>query len=313
MKSGTGAKGLVEPLVTVIVPTYNRANLLKRCLHSLEAQSMRNFEVIVSDDGSTDRTREVVETFCDSLPISLISGDNSGGPARPRNQALQRARTEYVAFLDSDDWWEPTKLECCLSYLSNGADLVYHDVATRGENGCSRGKTIRTSKPQGKVFECLLCSGLRLPNSSVVTRRRLLSDVGAFCEDKKLVAVEDFDCWIKISLLTDKFSRVPGLLGYYWYGNDKISAPSANQAKKIRDVYMRHISLLSSAKQRAALSLLSYRIARIYHKSGMVAEAKRQYLKALNPSLDYHFIFKACWQLLLLTFDLKPIRRIQSQ
>lgn len=282
-----------SPLISVIVPTFNRAKLLERCLKSVLVQSFRDFEVIVSDDGSTDNTSEVAEEFSGSLPLRLIKAENFGGPARPRNRALQIARGEYVAFLDSDDWWGPRKLECCMVHLRGGSEFVYHDVAQRGTGSRQRLPNIRTRKTKRNVLDELLCSGLRLPNSSVITRRDLLLKVDGFCEDRDLIAVEDLDCWLKISRLTEKFSRVPGVHAYYWYGSDKISTASMVQTKRLRAVYARHVPFLPLKRQEVARSLLHYRIARICDSCGEMNLAKRYYNKALTGSLPLIFKIKA--------------------
>jgi glycosyltransferase involved in cell wall biosynthesis len=126
--SGATLRPAVTPRVSVIVPTFNRARDIGRCLESLAQQTFRDFEVLVCDDGSKDNTREIVERFKDRLELQYRWEENFGGPARPRNIGLSLARGEYVAFLDSDDWWMPRKLEQSVRYLDAGADLVYHDL-----------------------------------------------------------------------------------------------------------------------------------------------------------------------------------------
>lgn len=96
-----------DPLVSVIIPTYNRASLIGQSLKSALNQTYRNCEIIVVDDGSTDNTRQVVESF--GSVIRYIYKDNSG-PSVSRNVGIREAKGEYVAFLDSDDLWEPTKV-----------------------------------------------------------------------------------------------------------------------------------------------------------------------------------------------------------
>jgi glycosyltransferase involved in cell wall biosynthesis len=117
----------MSALVSVVIPTYNRANDLKRALASVVAQTWGNWEAVVVDNHSADNTREVVEAFREAR-IRLLSVHNEGVIAVSRNLGVANARGEFVAFLDSDDWWVPTKLERSMQALSRGADVVYHDL-----------------------------------------------------------------------------------------------------------------------------------------------------------------------------------------
>ena len=100
----------MNPLVSIIIPTYNRAEYLKRALKSVFSQTFKDFEVLVMDDGSTDNTLEIVESFKEER-IKYEWAENFGGPAAPRNRGLRFARGEYIAFLDSDDEWITDKIE----------------------------------------------------------------------------------------------------------------------------------------------------------------------------------------------------------
>ena len=116
------------PIVTVIIPTFNRPQDLTRCLRSLCEQTFEDFEVLVCDDGSTVDLSGIVDSFSDRLVIRYFKSDNFGGPARPRNLGIKKAKSKYIAFLDSDDWWLPGKLELSIAYLEKGVDLVYHPL-----------------------------------------------------------------------------------------------------------------------------------------------------------------------------------------
>jgi len=96
--------------VSVIIPTYNREQLLKRAIQSVLNQTFRDFEIIVVDDGSTDNTKEIIDSFT-SDKIKYIYESNSGGAARPKNTGIKNAQGKYIAVLDSDDEWLPQKLE----------------------------------------------------------------------------------------------------------------------------------------------------------------------------------------------------------
>lgn len=123
-----------DDLVSVIIPTYNRAQKCKGAVESVLSQSHDNVEVIVVDDGSCDNTRDIIKSSNDN--VVYIYQDNAGVSAA-RNTGLRRARGEYIAFLDSDDRWLPWKLEAELSILHAFPDagMVWTDMAAVDENG----------------------------------------------------------------------------------------------------------------------------------------------------------------------------------
>src|SRR5450759_2358523 len=110
------------PLVSVVIPTYNHARFLGRALQSVLDQTYTNWEAIVVDNHSQDHTGEVVEAFADPR-ITLLKVHNGGVIATSRNMGIRRARGEWIAFLDSDDWWAANKLEGCLDQIHEPVDL----------------------------------------------------------------------------------------------------------------------------------------------------------------------------------------------
>lgn len=114
-----------QTLVTVVIPTYNHAEFLKRALDSVVAQTYKDWEAIVVNNFSTDNTIVIVESFNDER-IRLINFRNNGIIAASRNRGIEAARGKYVAFLDSDDIWYPEKLQVCLDQAETGAQLICH-------------------------------------------------------------------------------------------------------------------------------------------------------------------------------------------
>lgn len=206
------------PVFSIIIPTYNRADKVCRALKSVVNQSFTDFEILVMDDGSTDNTSEMVESFSD-LRIKYEWGKNFGGPAVPRNRGLRLAQGKYIAFLDSDDWWMPKKLEESLKFLEQGFDLVYHDlflVTKAGQKLFLRKTRSRILQPS--IFNDLLKYGNGLFNSSVVVKREKLDEIGGLSEDPNLITAEDFDLWLRLAKVSEKFKMIPKTLGYYWEG-----------------------------------------------------------------------------------------------
>ena len=113
------------PLVTVVIPTYNQADFLREALQSVVNQDLADWQAVVVNNYSTDHTKDVVAEIADPR-IQIIDFNNEGVIAASRNLALLQATSPFVAFLDSDDWWHPTKLTRCVATLQTGSDLVCH-------------------------------------------------------------------------------------------------------------------------------------------------------------------------------------------
>lgn len=212
-------------LVSVIIPTYNRAQDLKRALNSLVAQSYLHWEAVIVDNHSNDNTDEVVASFNDTR-IKLLKIHNNGIIAASRNKAIQNASGEYLAFLDSDDWWKPEKLDRCIAAIETGADFVYHNLyLVTSESQKFFWRTGIKRAVEQPVFQDLLKNGNPISNSSVVVKASLVDQVGGLIEDPDAVAMEDFDCWLKIAKLTENFVFLDETLGYYWVGGGNTSSP----------------------------------------------------------------------------------------
>ena len=291
-------KRIDSPAVSVVIPTFNRAADLQRCLESLVAQTRSDFEVLVCDDGSTDGTADVITPYQQFLDLTYSNDINSGGPARPRNRGIGKARAPYIAFLDSDDWWAPAKLERSLAALDAGADVVYHDLwnVTSASQTNFRDR-VRADPPVSPLYSTMLCSGLSIPNSSVVVRASLLQAIGGICEEKSLIAVEDFDTWLRVSQLTENFFRLPDCLGFYWNAGGNISTASERQIRRTEAVYQRHLANLSEGDRRRAKSFLAYRIGRMAQLSGDWTVATERLSAACRGDIPWRYRLKALWLL----------------
>ena len=185
-------------LVSVIMPTYNRARSLPRAVRSVLAQTYESWELIVADDGSTDTTREVLESLKsgDSRIKILFLGKNQG-VSSARNAALKEAQGEYVAFLDSDDEWLPEKLEKQVRFFEREnpeVGLVYTGAVFYEKSGATR---IKPARIGGSIFLAELAYNPIGAPSRVMIRRRILERAGVFAP--LLFALEDWDLWVRIS------------------------------------------------------------------------------------------------------------------
>ena len=270
------------PLFSVIVPTFNRRRELKRCLESLVSQTFEDFEVLICDDGSTDGTVDLIETFDRKLNIQYLWNENWGGPAHPRNIGINTTSGKWICFLDSDDWWYPNKLESCLSYLEE-YDIIYHDLHSYSNNKRSLVGHRKSRELDQIPFEDLVMNGNILSNSSVVVRKSIVDKVGSISEDKKLIAVEDYDYWIRTSLVTARFGYIPKYLGAYFWDkkSDNISF-CVSQVEKNSYLLDMYLNLLSVEKSIEAKIRLSYRQARLYQILNQEKLAIENYKNALQ-------------------------------
>ncbi len=184
--------------ISVVIPTYNRAELLAETILSALEQTWDDREIIVVDDGSTDRTSEAVKAFQDR--IIYIRQPNSG-PAKARNAGIRLAKGKYIAFLDSDDLWLPEKLElqCRLLEQDPSIGVVFTDVMwfSNGQVVISSLKE-RYQLHSGQIFERLLFDNW-IATSSVLVRRECLEQVGGFDEDPQIMYVEDWNLWTRLA------------------------------------------------------------------------------------------------------------------
>ncbi len=184
--------------VSVILPTYNRENLIEKGLRSVIKQTLLPAEIIVIDDGSDDNTEELVLKTSEQtiIPIRYIYQQNKG-PSAARNRGILASRYDILAFLDSDDHWHKKKLQLQYSELIKNEDyLISHTM----EKWFLRGKHLNQKKKHlprhGMIFDhCLqLCA---VGMSTVMVRKKLFELVGYF--DEKLQCCEDYDLWLRVS------------------------------------------------------------------------------------------------------------------
>jgi glycosyltransferase involved in cell wall biosynthesis len=185
----------VKPLVSVVIPTRNRARLLQRTLESVLKQSTGDLEVIVVDDGSTD-SPQTVSAAADPR-VSVLRNPETTGVSRARNRGIAAARGEWIAFCDDDDIWAPTKLQEQLTAAGRaGADWAY----TGDVNVDDALRVLSGGPPPDPAAVLALLpryNPLASGGSNVVVRSTILAKVGGF--DATLRRTEDWDLWIRIA------------------------------------------------------------------------------------------------------------------
>jgi glycosyltransferase involved in cell wall biosynthesis len=184
----------IKPQVSVIIPTYNRGRVIKEAIDSVLAQDYTEFELIVVDDGSTDHTSDVLDSYRNV--IKVLSQKNKGVSAA-RNRGIAEASGKFIAFLDSDDLWLPQKLSTQVEFFNKTPDaLICQTEEVWIRNGLRVNPKKRHKKPSGMIFKLSLELCLVSP-SAVMIKRSLFDRVGEF--DETLPACEDYDLWLRIS------------------------------------------------------------------------------------------------------------------
>jgi glycosyltransferase involved in cell wall biosynthesis len=210
-----------SPLVSIVIPTYNHAPMLQRALATVVEQTYQNWNAIVVNNFSTDNTLEVVAAFNDPR-IQCVNFRNNGVIGASRNEGIALATGKYVAFLDSDDTWFPTKLEKCVEILESGSDLVCHAEYWIDESGKSR--LVAYGPSEAATHHSLIYKGNRISTSATVVRAALLKEVHGFDVSPELISTEDYDLWIRLAAKSDKFAFISEPLGEYHRHDNNVSA-----------------------------------------------------------------------------------------
>jgi glycosyltransferase involved in cell wall biosynthesis len=202
----------IPGLASVIIPTYNYARFLNDSVGSVLAQTYKNLEVIIVDDGSTDETPEVAQALADSDPRVRYIRKVNGGSSTARNLGLTLVRGEFVSYLDADDWYTPERLERHIEALRKNPDitLVYGDEA-RGNDKLEvltiRSKANLPLEPARLVnYSCTFAA------FNPTMRVELVRQVGPF--DGSIIHCEDWEYWLRIARTAHSL-YVPGLTGTY--------------------------------------------------------------------------------------------------
>ena len=255
----------MNPKISVIIPTYNRAWALQRSLDSVLAQTFEDFELLIVDDGSTDGTQELLQTFDDSR-ICVITTQNQGVSCA-RNTAIERVRGEWIAFLDSDDQWLPHKLALQWERLQQHPQLqVIHGEEIWFRRGVRVNPRRRHAKSGGWIFaQCLpLCL---ISPSAVMIHRKVFERVGCF--DPQMTVCEDYDLWLRITPFYEVGFITDPIINKYGGHSDQLSgrypAMDAFRVKAIQKIlqcdiggYYRELAQ-KTLQEKARILLQGYR------------------------------------------------------
>lgn len=284
-----------EPLITIITPTYNRADYIAEAVQSVLDQTYQNFEHLIVDDGSTDNTREILSPFLEDERFRYFYQENQGQSVA-RNLALEHARGEFVCFLDSDNVWLPIHLESQLAVFQEtpDVDIVCGDSITIDEQGNEIGRK-NIKRHSGYIALQMLkdnCVGM----NTTMARRKCFEEMGGM-SGKRRVA-DDYDLWLKFSSRY-RFRYVPRYLAYYRVMNDQISSNKAARFETnesiIRDFREDYPEALTDAQFDEGFAFFYARKARYLARSGQ----KWLALRNVATAIKYRPFVMAPWRSLI--------------
>lgn len=229
----------MNKLVSVIIPTYNRANIIKDAIETVLNQTYQNFEIIVVDDGSTDKTEKVVKSFNDSR-IRYIYQPNSGKPSVARNLGINSSKGDFVAFLDSDDLWHPQMLEKHVEVLNANAKLGFTTdwSSYRTFDGKEIFQKICCAENSKEYIKYLLLTPDKAyaGPSTCVIRKECFEKSGLF--DESMTFCEDWDLFFRLALHFE-MHNIHEILTYVRIHQESIS--KTNDVVNFREGYLKFL------------------------------------------------------------------------
>jgi glycosyltransferase involved in cell wall biosynthesis len=257
------------PTVSVIIPTYNRAHLVGRAIQSVLDQTYHDFELIVVDDASTDATEEAVRNFNDPR-IRYIRHEHNRGGSAARNTGIGAAHGEYIAFLDSDDEWFPTKLERQIRVaLGSGESVGLVYTGIRYVAADKRLNRDEMPHHNGMLFRQLLRRNVVGTTSCALVSHSCLEEVGLF--DENMPARQDLDLWLRISKKC-RIDFVPEILTVHHIHDARITADVQARIRAYELLMKKHAADFHSDPTAARHQV--YRLALLYLESGDAVKSR---------------------------------------
>ena len=198
--------------IGVVIPTFNRPKQTIRAVNSVLNQTIRPSQIVVVDDGSDAENVSELEQGLSNLNVEFIKLNHSGNPGLVRNAGIERLKTSLVAFLDSDDYWMPKKIEVQLSLIS---ELKIRAICSNALINTSDAPNLEyQSRSSGKISQKTLFKSNQIICSSVIIDRGILLEVSGFAEKNFVQGAEDYATWLRISTITNWYYTEKPLVVY---------------------------------------------------------------------------------------------------
>jgi glycosyltransferase involved in cell wall biosynthesis len=274
-----------KPLVSVILPTYNRAHTLRRAINSVLNQTYKNFELIIIDDASTDNTEELIKKIKQiDGRIKYVKCKKNIGAALARNKGLDLAQGDYIAFQDSDDEWLPQKLEKQIKKFEQNpeADIVYHSLSIHHKKTGKKLKMIRAKYAGTNLFPMLLKKMIILPTISVMCKKTCIDQVGGFDDSP---SHQDYLLYLKLARAGFYFQPLDVQLAKIYLEKQSVSRTNENWIKG-RENVIKFIqnSEVSEQLKKDAVAHHSFHLAKHYLVADQQNRAKQYFRKGIAAS-----------------------------
>jgi len=274
----------MAPMVSIIVPTFNRAGVIKRALDSIVAQNFKDYEVIVVDDGSTDDLA-IVEKYSGLAPMRLIRHSQNRGAAAARNTGIAAAAGRFIAFLDSDDSWQPDKLAYQVAALQGAAPNVRACVTGYILHKGKRELTICPQTPPGHFKTEILFGCTISPGTALLIEHSVFDQIGLFDED--LRRLEDWDWLLRFAEVYDIIFVPKPLATVYTstWEEHSVSNESDPTLQSIRRITAKHLAQFRAG---GGLRLRQFR-------STLFLETAARMYRKRQPLRAFSYVLASLW------------------
>ncbi|MHA1381845.1 MAG: glycosyltransferase family 2 protein [Candidatus Helarchaeota archaeon] len=248
-------------MISVIIPTYNRAKLLPRAIRSVLNQTYENFEIIIIDDASKDNTQEVVNSFSDRR-IKYICLYERVGVAAARNIGIKTSEGKFLTFLDSDDEWHPMKLKAqidAINRFDKEIGIIYTSTLRKYDDKQYAIPSNKVKKKEGYLFRNMILGRYLVPTPSALVKKICFEKCGYF--DENLRVLEEWDLWIRMSKFF-KLGYINKPMTFSYYTPSSLSTHRELFALGIWKIIKKHFKDFIIRPD--ALFLAIYRMIRLY-------------------------------------------------
>jgi teichuronic acid biosynthesis glycosyltransferase TuaG len=242
-------------LISIITATYNSARTVEKTYESIKAQSYAEWEWLVTDDCSIDNTLEILKALSQKdSRVKVYHNSINSGAAVSRNNSLSNVRGDYIAFIDSDDLWQPNKLEKQCGFMGSNVDFSFTGYGLINEEGDALGQTVDTHQAGAFSYEDMLKKKATLGCSTVMLRRNSFKDISM----PLLRTGQDYATWLKL-LKTGKYAHLLNdVLTLYRIMPNSISRNKFKKAKRQWQIY-REVEELSFIKSSVCFCFYAWR------------------------------------------------------